>query len=94
MELLFGDTARVIRQKCLLFVCPCDYICCCCLNERKICGDLTNNGLVCVSTCTDLWPLWGLSVAMSHVVHEPVAQPNGVFSYRKVSDVTHSLRNK
>lgn len=44
MELLFGDTARVIRQKCLLFVCPCDFICCRCLNERKICGNLTNNG--------------------------------------------------
>lgn len=42
MELLFGDTAKVICQKCFLFVCPCDFICCYCLNEREICGNLAN----------------------------------------------------
>lgn len=90
-ELLFRDTARVIRQKCFLFVCSCDFICRCCLNERKFCGDLTNiqskfAPALSVGTCVCVWAFGFcfLFMTISHIVHEPVMQTKDVLSYRKV----------
>lgn len=65
MELLFGDTARVICQKGFLFVCPCDFICCS-LNERKICSNLTN-------VQSEFAPTHSVGTCVCFEVHPPLA---------------------